>query len=243
MPIYDRPVKELMREFAKDRIRDGRTFEKSEAVSWFQDRYPRIKASTVKAHVEAMAVNAFGWRKNDPALRPGGGYDLFYKAAPGTFRLWVPETDPPPIYHDGIAKTGPSEPIDGSLTVVATSEVLARTRKNRIDMSIAREFGDGAEIVYAYGYHAAPGYFKIGRCDGDVEKRISSQIDTGTPGQPVLHLIIRTNDSRNLEKALHRVLRVRNRGHGGGGEEWFKTSLEEVIQIYQFCIGDTGSLP
>ena len=51
-------------------------------------------------HVEGMAVNS-GVRQHHPSIRPGSGYDLFFKVAPGRFRLWDEATDPAPIYRTG----------------------------------------------------------------------------------------------------------------------------------------------
>jgi hypothetical protein len=81
------------------------------------------------------------------------------------------------------------------------------------------------------------GSLKVGRCEGDVVTRISSQISTSTPDKPVLALIIRTDDCRSLEKALHGVLQVRGRKVSGGGDEWFQTDSSELVQIYEMCTG------
>jgi endonuclease len=48
-------------------------------------------------HVEGMATNS-GARKHHRNIKPGSGHDLFFKVAPGRFRLWDPATDPQPLY-------------------------------------------------------------------------------------------------------------------------------------------------
>jgi RecB family endonuclease NucS len=99
MPIYDKPTKVLMYDFAKERLTPDKSFDKKEAVDWFASHYPEIRSTTVQMHVEGMAVNS-GARKHHPNIRPGSGHDLFYKVAPGRFRLWKRETDPQPIYRE-----------------------------------------------------------------------------------------------------------------------------------------------
>ena len=90
------------------------------------------------------------------------------------------------------------------------------------------------EFVYAYGYGCAPDRLKIGETGVDPIQRIAGQISTGTPDKPVLFLEIRTPSRKSLEKAIHSILEHRGRKVVGGGDEWFKTSREEVIAIYQF---------
>lgn len=111
MPIYDRPTKILMHDFAKERLSSGRIFDKKEAVDWFGAHYPKIKPITVQMHVEGMAVNSTQ-RKHHADIRPGSGHDLFFKLAPGKFRLWDKENDPAPFYRGGIGEsisgTGPT---------------------------------------------------------------------------------------------------------------------------------------
>jgi Meiotically up-regulated gene 113 len=65
-------------------------------------------------------------------------------------------------------------------------------------------------------------------------QRIAAQIGTGTPDKPVLHVEIKTNDCRALERAMHAVLEARGKRITGGGAEWFKVSREEILTIYQF---------
>ncbi len=62
-------------------------------------------------HVEGMAVNSTV-RKHHPNIRPGSEHDLFFKVGPGRFRLWVPETDPAPIYRDHLAGQKAVAPVE-----------------------------------------------------------------------------------------------------------------------------------
>jgi len=118
----------------------------------------------------------------------------------------------------------------------ADADLFIRQVEEIVDQSNVQTRGMGPLCVYAYGYRCAPDRLKIGRCDGDVILRITNQINTSTPDKPVLNLVIRTSDCRSLEKALHGVLQVRGRKVSGGGDEWFHTNVNELIQIYEFCM-------
>ncbi|MEP9399780.1 endonuclease NucS domain-containing protein [Mesorhizobium sp. KR2-14] len=125
MAIYDQPTKTLMREFVKDlQLTPDQVFDKNTAVKWFASKYPKLKRGTVTAHVEGMAVNASS-RIHHPAIRPGSGYDLFFKVAPGRFRLWNEEKDPAPIYRDMAPGTQPSIDDDAEEVEVEASREFA----------------------------------------------------------------------------------------------------------------------
>jgi hypothetical protein len=95
------------------------------------------------------------------------------------------------------------------------------------------KLGEGPKVVYAYGYKCAPDRLKIGFTEGDAVQRIAGQITTSTPDKPVLLLEIKTHDCGSLEKAIHATLTYRGRKVEGGGKEWFKTSRDEIVTIYQ----------
>ncbi|MDE0532964.1 MAG: endonuclease NucS [Albidovulum sp.] len=111
MPIYEKPTRELMHEFAARELKPGQAFSLKDAIRWFADRYPDIKGNTVGLHVDGMSVNS-SQRRHHPGIKPGGGWDLFLKLSPSEFRLWDAEKDPAPRYKadleagaaDGIAE-------------------------------------------------------------------------------------------------------------------------------------------
>jgi hypothetical protein len=112
------------------------------------------------------------------------------------------------------------------------SEAQAKEElRSSVDAKSAKRRGLGNGSVYAYGYRCAPDRLKIGYTDGDVIERIADQIGTGTPDMPVLFLEIRTNDSRNLERALHSILIYRHKKIFGGGDEWFRTTVDELERL------------
>jgi hypothetical protein len=57
MAVYERPVWQLMLEFADEH---AGSFRFAELDSWFQRRYPAIESSTLRAHLHQMTVGASG---------------------------------------------------------------------------------------------------------------------------------------------------------------------------------------
>ena len=97
MPIYEKPTRELMHEFAAQKLKPGQVFSREDARRWFAGHYPKIAGKTVKMHVDGMSVNATN-RRSRPTIKPGRGWDLFFKLSPSEFRLWDSEKDPAPCY-------------------------------------------------------------------------------------------------------------------------------------------------
>ena len=66
-------------------------------------------------HVDGMSVNS-SQRRHHPGIRPGAGFDLFFKLGPREFRLWDSDRDPAPLYkadldagvENGVADTDES---------------------------------------------------------------------------------------------------------------------------------------
>jgi T5orf172 domain len=103
-----------------------------------------------------------------------------------------------------------------------------------VDSSDVVRIGEGPGVVYAYGYRCAIDRLKIGGTAGDTIQRIVAQISTGTPDRPVLQLEIKTPNWPPLERAIHAILGARGHKVTGGGQEWYTTTRDEVIAIYNF---------
>jgi hypothetical protein len=103
MSIYEKPVKSLIADCAKEHLTPGQTFKRSAAVQWFAEHYGKVRPNTVNMHVDGMSVNNL-IRRYHPSMKPGSGHDLFYKLGPDQFRLWDPASDPPPRYKEDIEK-------------------------------------------------------------------------------------------------------------------------------------------
>jgi hypothetical protein len=77
---------------------------------------------------------------------------------------------------------------------------------------------------------------KIGMTEAGCVQRVVQQINASTPDRPVLHMEIKTDHCRSLERAMHSILEHRGKKIVGGGDEWFKTTAKEVLDIYQFVM-------
>jgi endonuclease len=59
MPIYDKPVRILIRDMTSGLAqKPGDAFSKDEAVDWFAKNYPKIKEGTITAHLIRFSTNA-----------------------------------------------------------------------------------------------------------------------------------------------------------------------------------------
>lgn len=108
---YSKSTKELFKEFInsfvpppkkglllieRKPLDQGGYFTRKEILSWFQEHFPELKRATVNAHLIVMSTNARSRVHHN--LRPNGADDLLFQINGSTFRLYVKETDPPPIY-------------------------------------------------------------------------------------------------------------------------------------------------
>jgi len=95
MAIYEKPVRLLMKDMVNDfAMKKGDRITKNQVISWFNEKYPRIKLGTVTAHLTRMSTNAksrihYGTKPVED--------DLFYQIDGSTYRLYDPENDPAPV--------------------------------------------------------------------------------------------------------------------------------------------------
>ena len=94
--IYDRSVNELLKEFVENWIKNDGVFQKKDAIDWFNENYPKIKASTVSAHITKFSVN----NKNRAHYHAhsDGRDDILFRINENTFRKYNKITDSEPIY-------------------------------------------------------------------------------------------------------------------------------------------------
>lgn len=118
---------------------------------------------------------------------------------------------------------------------ISEDEALSEVAE-AVDTTDVVRLGEGSKVVYAYGYRCAPDRLKIGLTEGDTVQRIAAQISTSTPDKPALLLELKTHDCGSLERAIHATLEYRGCRVQGAGKEWFKTSREELVSIYQSII-------
>lgn len=124
-------------------------------------------------------------------------------------------------------------------------EVVLRTPKQEdITYKQDKVIGEGDDIVYVYYYD---GYKELHRLKGsdiypckigmsskrEPLQRVVEQASSTLPEKPHIGLIIRCNDSKSLETALHNILKVKGRQiEDSVGHEWYFTTPEEVEQLF-----------
>jgi hypothetical protein len=103
MAIYDKPVRVLIRDMARELAKSpGDVFSKKQAIEWFRQNYPSIKQSTVSAHLIRFATNAPSRLHYNN--RPDE--DLFFQVDRSRYRLYDPANDPAPIHSESDVPPG-----------------------------------------------------------------------------------------------------------------------------------------
>jgi endonuclease len=101
MPIYDKPVRHLMKDMADAfALQPGQSFTRQEAIDWFTHHYPKIKTGTIHCHLIRLSTNAptrlhYNAKPHED--------DAFFQLDGAHFRLYDPGHDPAPI-HEATAK-------------------------------------------------------------------------------------------------------------------------------------------
>jgi endonuclease len=95
MPIYDKPVRLLMKNMADAlALQQGQLLTRQQAVDWFAQHYPKIKTGTIACHLIRLSTNAPSRIHYSP--KPGED-DLFFQTDGSHFRLYDSQRDPAPI--------------------------------------------------------------------------------------------------------------------------------------------------
>jgi endonuclease len=100
-PLYDKPVRELMKDAASALvITTEKPVKRREIVAWFEHHYPAVKPATVSAHLLKMSTNAPS--RIHYGVRQDGDDDLLFQMDAQHFRRYNPASDPPPITEAGL---------------------------------------------------------------------------------------------------------------------------------------------
>ena len=102
MTTYFQSARTLLREFVlKQHISKGQMISRQEILTYFSANFPKLKTSTINAHIIMMTTNAPS--RTYYNLRADGEDDLFFQVDRSRLRLYEPERDPAPIYPDEIS--------------------------------------------------------------------------------------------------------------------------------------------
>jgi endonuclease len=111
MPIYDRPVRLLMREMIDELAPEGGiVFTRKEALNWFRQHYPKVKEGTVGAHLLRFSTNS----RSRHYYSPRADEAELFQLDGGRFRRYDPANDPPPL-HGGEPGDSPDAEDDGGV--------------------------------------------------------------------------------------------------------------------------------
>lgn len=101
MALYSKPVRILMKEMANELAKEPEAvFTKHDAISWFAQKYPKIKVGTVTAHLIRLSTNA---RSRPYYSAKAGEDDVLYQIDGSHYRHYRPSQDPSPIYGGAAA--------------------------------------------------------------------------------------------------------------------------------------------
>ena len=204
MPIYEKPTRELMHEFAAQRLKPGQVFARKDAVRWFADHYPDIKSNTVGMHVDGMSVNS-PRRLHSPNIKPNAGWDLFFKLGPREFRLWDREKDPAPRYKADLeADNEKGVPETGNNAEETTEEDDLGSRKFAFERDLQNYLAQNLGLL-------EPGLKLYEDEDGGftgVEFPAGQRyIDILAVGTDAAYVVIETKVSRAYDRVVGQILR------------------------------------
>lgn len=121
MAVYERPVRQLMREMVEViGLKPGKELSRGEVISWFEKNYPNVKRGTITAHLTRMSVNMKG--RHSHKLKSDGSDDLFYQIDSRRFRLYEPARDSSQVSADSVQSVTSEDDNDDEVGVVESSE-------------------------------------------------------------------------------------------------------------------------
>lgn len=94
--IYEKPTRALLKDMLNDwRLEPGEVFTTARAIEWFQERYPKLKPGSIRAHLVQASTNDRS-RLHHPSTNQSD--DILFKLGSGRFRLYDRGSDPTPIH-------------------------------------------------------------------------------------------------------------------------------------------------
>ena len=95
--IYEKSTRALLKDMIADTgLKPGQVITATRVLQWFNERYPKLKVNSLRAHLVQAATNDRG-RLHHPSTNTTD--DLLFKVAPGQYRLFEPGRDPAPIHE------------------------------------------------------------------------------------------------------------------------------------------------
>jgi hypothetical protein len=103
MSIYEKPVRLLFKDMIQEiDVKIGEVITRERVHDWFDTNYPKVKESTISAHLLKMSTNTPS--RVHYNVRSDGEDDLLFQIDSQRFRLYDPASDPSPIYDKSTAE-------------------------------------------------------------------------------------------------------------------------------------------
>ncbi|QSX78935.1 endonuclease NucS domain-containing protein [Agrilutibacter solisilvae] len=95
--IYEKATRALLADMLVDLgLKPGQVFTTSRAIEWFEQHYPKLQPSSIRAHLVQASTNDRS-RLHHSSMNASD--DLLFKVDSGLFRLYEPGKDPAPIHE------------------------------------------------------------------------------------------------------------------------------------------------
>lgn len=147
--IYDKPTRALLKDMVKDwKLRPGQVFTTSRALEWFAERYPKLKASSIRAHLVQASTNDKS-RLHHPATNESD--DVLFKVDSGQFRLYEPGKDPAPIHEMVQGDVAREEALEVE-DIEEEDEAAAGSSEFLLEQDLQRYLAENLECIEA-GLH------------------------------------------------------------------------------------------
>src|SRR5574344_470395 len=127
--LYEKTVEELFRDYADQIIT---SVSKDEIINYFNKKYPKIKTTTVAAHIYWLTANNIS-RASARKIDSDGTDDILFKTEDGRYKQYNKQTDGEPIHTVMGAKSINKKEI--KMTSVKTNETETISTKNYLPLT------------------------------------------------------------------------------------------------------------
>jgi hypothetical protein len=210
----------------------GRPLKRDDLARQVVDRHERRGGSRGQQHPQMIVKKALGYLREDGIVEKADGFGCWrLRREPDAEAPEIDDAEAPEIEE-------PDAPVElpADITVSPVSPDAVPDNATGSPQLL----GTGSECVYVYYYQTERelAYLKgcdvweckIGKHGGcDPTSRINAQARTARSRPPVVALVLLTEDSFALERALHASLRLLDAQiDGGEGQEWFTTNPDRI---------------
>jgi endonuclease len=142
--IYDKPTRALLKDMLADwELRPGQVFTTSRVLEWFSKRYPKLKATSIRAHLVQASTNDKS-RLHHPSTNETD--DILFKIDSGQFRMYEPGKDPAPI-HEMVEGDVLKEEALGDLADEESDEAAAGSSEFLLEKDLQRYLAENLDCI------------------------------------------------------------------------------------------------